>query len=311
MTAYPQGQRSLRMAKLAKIYDREILPIWSQRFARLMLRDLVVPDGAQLLDFPCATGCITAELLFRLRGDSRLIAVDESAALLNVARRKLDAQGGNDRVFFRSQAVQSRLPFDDGVYDFVLSNLWLGECEHPGTALRELARIARPGGELRCTLPLAGSFAEFYGWYRTALLELGRRDLLERLDDHLAGYATPERAIAWMRDIGVEEGRIIVESFSLRFGSAREFFSAAVVEYGPMGQWKRIAGEAGVGEHIFQRIGEIIEHSLSPSGFELTVIAGCLIGSVGVSPDEPPTLPIEELTMDDVLEMKTIEPNEG
>ena len=37
------AKRTHKHEKLARIYDEEILPIWSQRFGRMMLRGLEVP----------------------------------------------------------------------------------------------------------------------------------------------------------------------------------------------------------------------------------------------------------------------------
>jgi hypothetical protein len=46
-------KRSHKQDKLAKLYDAEILPIWSQRFGRLLLRDLALPPKANVLDVGC------------------------------------------------------------------------------------------------------------------------------------------------------------------------------------------------------------------------------------------------------------------
>ena len=44
--------------------------------------------------------------------------------------------------------------------------------------------------------------------------------------------------------------------------------------------------------------------------FEVTVVAGCMIGSAGPSADELPTLQIEELSIEDLIDIKTIPPSE-
>jgi precorrin-6B methylase 2 len=49
-------KRSHKEDKLAKIYDAEILPIWSRRFGKLLLRDLALPPKAMVLDVGCGTG---------------------------------------------------------------------------------------------------------------------------------------------------------------------------------------------------------------------------------------------------------------
>ena len=48
-------KRSLKMEKLARIYDAEILPVWSERFGRMLLRGLQFPEKGQILDVACGT----------------------------------------------------------------------------------------------------------------------------------------------------------------------------------------------------------------------------------------------------------------
>src|SRR5262245_40658253 len=93
MAAARQGRvedavRTHKQDHLARIYDQEILPIWSQRFGRMMLRDLALPTRAMVLDVACGTGYPSLEVLRRMDGDGRVIAIDPSGPLLDVARQK-------------------------------------------------------------------------------------------------------------------------------------------------------------------------------------------------------------------------------
>jgi len=60
-----------------------------------------------------------------------------------------------------------RLPLDDGVADRVLCTQVLEHVAEPGTALRELARVLRPGGRLHLTAPLVWELHELpHDYYR-------------------------------------------------------------------------------------------------------------------------------------------------
>ena len=74
----PQARRTRKVEKLARIYDEEIAPCWGTRFARLLLRNLAIPERGQVLDVSCGTGDPTVEILRRMSDGSRLIAIDES-----------------------------------------------------------------------------------------------------------------------------------------------------------------------------------------------------------------------------------------
>src|SRR5438477_6464707 len=100
--------RTLKQDRLARIYDQEILPIWSQRFGRMMLRDLTPPPRAMVLDVACGTGYPSLEVLRKLDEHGRVIAIDPSSPLLDVARRKAGVLSGK-RIFFRTEGAAPRL----------------------------------------------------------------------------------------------------------------------------------------------------------------------------------------------------------
>ncbi|TMQ09612.1 MAG: methyltransferase domain-containing protein [Deltaproteobacteria bacterium] len=249
-----QLRRTRKIEKLARIYDDEIAPCWGARFGRLLLRDLVVPEVSQVLDVACRTGIPTLEILRLMGAGSRLIAIDESSAMLDVARRKVAALGplGGKAVFFRTESAVPRLSFADDVYDLVVCNLG--------------------------TLPLAGTFEEFHDLYREVLIKHDRHDALDRLDLHLASYPTFDHVEHCLAAAGLA-GRIEIDEFSLLFRSSREFFFAPVIEYGPLGDWKSIAGSGQDMQDVFWYIKEAIDAYFAGRPFHVTVKAGLVIGT--------------------------------
>jgi ubiquinone/menaquinone biosynthesis C-methylase UbiE len=268
---------SHRHEKLARIYDDEILPIWSHRFGRMMLRGLEVPARAQLLDVACGTGYPASELLRKMDGDSRLIAIDASSAMLDVARRKLGEQGGR-RLFFRTESAFPRLSFANDVYDIVLCNLGLSEADEPSRALRDFVRVTKPGGTVVATLPLAGTWGEFYDIYREVLVKHDKHDTLNKLEEHLRRYPEPDDVERWLRQAQLEDTRLEVEEFSLLFRSSREFFFAPVIEYGPLPEWKALAGKGQEMQDVFWYIKQAIDAYFGDRAFQITIKAGCLRG---------------------------------
>src|SRR5258705_8520707 len=197
----------------------------------MLLRNLSVPPRGQVLDVSCGTGYPTVEILRRMSDGSRLIAIDASSAMLDVARRKGAELGplGTKGVFFRTESAVPKLSFADDVYDVVVCNLAVCDMPSIELALRDFARVAKPGGEVRCTLPLAPTFEEFHDLYREVLVKHDKHDALDRLDLHIARYPTYDHAAACLAAAGLT-GSIELEEFSLLFRSAREFFFAPVIE---------------------------------------------------------------------------------
>jgi ubiquinone/menaquinone biosynthesis C-methylase UbiE len=270
-------KRSHQADKLAKLYDAEILPLWSQRFGKMMLRELTLPSKAMVLDVACGTGYPSLEILRRMDDQGRIIAIDPSSPMLDEARTKAGPLSGR-RIFFRSESAVPRLSFADDVYDLVVCNAGLQEFEDPESAIREFARVCKPGGRVMVTLPLAGTYGEFFDIFREVLVKQDRQDAIDRLDAYLTRYPALEQAQGWFEDAGLDDVVAEYESFTLLFKSSREFFFAPIIEYGPLNEWKAIAGKGQQMQAVFWECKNAIDQYFTGSSFAVTVLAGCLRG---------------------------------
>jgi SAM-dependent methyltransferase len=100
-----------------------------------------VTEGTRLLDAGCGAGLLA--LLAGLRG-ARVTALDASAALLDIARARLpeaDVREGD----------LEALPFADAAFDSVTAVNSVFYAADMGAAMRELARVVRPGGRVVVT----------------------------------------------------------------------------------------------------------------------------------------------------------------
>jgi len=127
---------------MAASYD-ELEPWYEHLYIELhrILRSALgpAPPDARALDAGCGTGfqtVILAELGYRLHG------LDLSAASLAVARGRLPRAR-----FVRGDL--SALPYGDGTFDAVVcAGGTLDFVDEPGSVIREIARVMRPGARL-------------------------------------------------------------------------------------------------------------------------------------------------------------------
>ena len=105
-----------------------------------------------------------------------------------------------------------------------------------------------------------------------------------------------------MEQAGLVEVTVETERFSLLFKSAREFFFAPVIEYGPLRTWKALAGKGQEMQDVFWSIKEAIDAYFGDVAFSVSVVAGCITGIKRVEPEPVEVLDVDELSGIRVLE---------
>ncbi len=108
-----------------------------ERRARdVVLRHLPKSSGVRLLDVAIGDGVYTSWL----PEDWSIVGIDVSATQLAACQRK---NAGRDLQLVLGEAED--MPFGDGTFDAVLSNGGFNHFNDPEAALREMARVAKPG----------------------------------------------------------------------------------------------------------------------------------------------------------------------
>jgi ArsR family transcriptional regulator len=121
-------------------WDRVRDELFGSGFALGALPGLLEPTWA-VGDLGCGTGLLAATLAPHV---GRVVAVDESSAMLSEARRRLSALA-NVEV---RQADLEALPFENGELDAATMILVLHHVPSPRTVLHEAGRVVRPGGRI-------------------------------------------------------------------------------------------------------------------------------------------------------------------
>jgi demethylmenaquinone methyltransferase/2-methoxy-6-polyprenyl-1,4-benzoquinol methylase len=112
-----------------------------RRWRRRTRQCLELEPGQRVLDLAAGTGVSTMELA---RGEVHAVACDFSIGMLRAGRARKDRR---DRVPFVAGDA-TRLPFADGAFDAAVISFGLRNVGDVPLALRELARVVRPGGRL-------------------------------------------------------------------------------------------------------------------------------------------------------------------
>jgi ubiquinone/menaquinone biosynthesis C-methylase UbiE len=113
---------------------------YEDRCDRIAIRALLPPTGERLVEVGAGFGRLAGEY----DGYRSVVLFDESEVLLDAAR----GQVGGDARFEFALGDARQLPFADATFDTVVCVRVIHHIDDPGPALREFARVLRPGGSL-------------------------------------------------------------------------------------------------------------------------------------------------------------------
>lgn len=179
------GAETFRAA--ADAYERHV-----GRYGRALGEALIdfagVRPGMSALDVGCGTGALTEVLCDRL-GAENVTGVDPSPAFAEACRARvpgLEVEVG---------AAES-LPLADGRFDAVLAQLVVNFMTDAEAGVREMARVARPGGLIAaCVWDYAGEMTMLRTYW----------DAARELEPQRAAAADEGVVMGWCRDGGLAD----------------------------------------------------------------------------------------------------------
>ena len=192
---------------------------WRRRAAR----ETGLMPGGSALDVACGSGKLTAELAKLARPGGRVVGLDFSPQMLEVARR--DHPGIE---FIEGDAL--KLPFEDASFDAATIAFGLRNLADPVRGLREMTRVARRAVVLEFVRPPRGLAGGAYRVYLRTLLPAvggaisGDRAAYRYLSDTVDSYRTPKELVA----IAGQAGWSDVSYIELALGTVGIVSGAAV-----------------------------------------------------------------------------------
>jgi SAM-dependent methyltransferase len=248
----------------ASAYQR-FMGRYSDPLAREFATALGIAPGERVVDVGCGTGALTA-VLAELVGAANVAGVDPSEPF--VAQACARVPGADLRV-----APAEALPFEDAAFDAALSQLVFHFVSNPVAAVREMARVTRPGGRVAaCVWDMTGGMTMLRAfWDAARAVATTAPDEIERFGGR------PGQLVALWRDAGleqVEDGRLTVSSDYADFDELWQSFLGAS---GPVGN--HVASLDDVNREALSRA--LHERLGSPAGpFALTASAWYAAGVV-------------------------------
>ena len=181
-------------------------PRWRRR---LVARSGLEPGGAAL-DVASGTGKVAADLHDRVGAYGRVLGVDLSPGMIDVARQRYGDRPGLAYVVGDALA----LPTEDGAFDAATIAFGMRNLPDYRRGFEEMTRSVRPGGRVLC-LEIArprSRLARFMRWWFDRVVPIigrlaGQGDAYSYLVRSVQAYPSPERIAEIMGEAGLVDVR--------------------------------------------------------------------------------------------------------
>lgn len=156
------GQHTPAPESVARAYQQRLVPALFEEWAPRLVAAAEIQPGQRVLDVACGTGILARTVARRAGSGSLVSAVDLNPAMLTVGREL------SPEIDWREGPAED-LPFDDALFDAVVSQFGLMFFPSPESALEEMMRVLKPGGHLAVavfgsldSLPAYAAIADVY-----------------------------------------------------------------------------------------------------------------------------------------------------
>jgi SAM-dependent methyltransferase len=192
---------------------------WSSRLAPSFLRFAEVGDGQHVLDVGCGTGSL-GRAVVASGAAVRVTGIDPAPDYVSFACEVLQ----HPRAQFQIGAAES-LPFADDGFDAALALLVLQDFDDPRQAVREMARVTRPGGVVAtCLWDFRNGLPMLSLLWQAAETVAPDAVSLQRDQTPPPRRTTPADLQTLWRDCGLSDIKIATLELSMRFSSFDDYW---------------------------------------------------------------------------------------
>jgi arsenite methyltransferase len=249
MKSYLQHKIDLSDPNLASVFDE--LSFWSSRFGNFLYKNIPLRRGINILDLGCGSGFPLIELAQTVGDSCRVTGIDIWKEGLNRAKKKIE--------FYKLENVKivesdgAKQPFKDSEFDLIVSNLGLNNFSDPQAALFECYRVAKSEATIALTTNIKGHMQEFYDLFREILIDLNKKEYLDKLSVNENHRGTKESICELLQNCGFNIVRVIEEKFQMRYLDSGALFNHSLTWIGFLDGW-RSAADPEDEEEVFDRL---------------------------------------------------------
>jgi demethylmenaquinone methyltransferase/2-methoxy-6-polyprenyl-1,4-benzoquinol methylase len=199
-----------RIARRYDVMNLLISAFQEPRWRRRLVDRAGLPQGGSALDVATGTGKVAADLARRAGAAGRVLGVDLSPAMIDVARRRFGRVEGLELAVGDALA----LPTPDAAFDVATIAFGMRNLPDYRLGFAEMARSVRPGGRVLCleiARPRSRLARAARWWFDRVVPVIGRLagqgPAYGYLVRSVQAYPPPERIAEIMREAGLVDVR--------------------------------------------------------------------------------------------------------
>jgi ubiquinone/menaquinone biosynthesis C-methylase UbiE len=251
----------------AEVYDR-FVGRYSPALARAMCEAAAVRPGQRALDVGCGSGALVAALA-ELLGAESVAAVEPSETFAEAARSRVPGA----RILV---GPAESLPFANGEFDAVLSQLVVNFLDDPDLGLREMSRVTRPGGVVAgCVWDYGGGMTMLRTFWEAAAA-LDPEGATPKMESHTMRFSRPDELADLWRSAGLSDVEVAPIDAEASYDDFADLWAPFPTGVGPAGAYAASLdpdAQARLRDEFARRLG-------SPTGpFTLSARAWCAVSS--------------------------------
>ncbi len=222
---------------LVSIIDE--LPLWSAPFGLKLLEAIPLKKNIKVLDIGSGLGFPVIELAMRLGDTCKVYGIDPWKAARNRAEQKIKTIGLKNVKMI--DAVAEDIPFDDEIFDLIVSNNGINNVQDFEKSLSEISRVAKKNAEFVFTVNLEETMIEFYNEYRNVLKENEMIREIDKLNQHIYGKRKPVEGIKTLVvKSGFKINKVSLDKFYLRFADGTTMLNHFLIKLAFLESWLQI-----------------------------------------------------------------------
>jgi ubiquinone/menaquinone biosynthesis C-methylase UbiE len=236
MTDYLTNADDFDEVNIVTVFDEG--SFWSSHFGTLLFNNLELRPNLNVLDVGCGTGFPLFELAHVLGSSCRVTGIDIWEAALEHAKKKLDVYKlPNVRIL---NVSANEMPFEDGEFDLLVSNVGVNNFDDATGALAECARVTKRGGQLAIMTNVRGHMVEFYDVFRDVLMDFGNADYLERLEVNEAHRGTRDSTCQLLEGAGFGIRKVVEDQLEMRYVDGSALLRHFLTRVGFLPAWRQV-----------------------------------------------------------------------